>query len=83
MKTAATQYSKLPFRCRALCISLAGASLLLAFIFLLFYSGYISAEAAAWAAMGIFVVAAIYESFLLSLITRHMLNSVKGNPEKS
>ena len=80
MENMATQNSKLPFKCRALCVSLAGASLLLILDFLLYYMGYISAEAAIWTATGVFVVAAIYESFLLSLITKHMLKGVKENP---
>jgi len=73
MQNATTRNSNLPFKCRMLCVSLAGGSLMLVLVFLLYYMGYISIEVAGWAAAGIFVAAAIYESFLLTLITRHML----------
>jgi len=45
--------------------------------------GYISTDAALWAAAGVFIVAALYESFLLSLITRHMINRVNENTGES
>ncbi len=76
MDYTTTQKSKLPFKCRALCVSLAGASALLIVDYLLYYIGYISAEAAIWVAIGVFVLAAIYESFLLSLIAKHMLKQI-------
>ncbi len=75
--------NKLPFKCRALCVSLAGASLMLIFDFLLHYIGYISTETAMWTAAGIFLVAATYESFLLSLIVKYMLNSLKVDSKKA
>jgi len=65
------------------CVSLVGGSLVLALIYIVYYMGYISAEAAIWAAAGVFIMAALYESFLLSLITRHMLTRLNGNSEKS
>ena len=74
--------SKLPFRCRMLCISLVGGSLVLALIYIIYFMGYISTETALWAAAGVFIVAALYESFLLSLITRHMLKRVNEDSEK-
>lgn len=83
MQNTTTQNSKLPFRCRMLCVSLVVGSLMLALIILLHYMGYISGEAALWAAAGVLVMAAIYESFLLFLITRYMLNSVNENSEES
>lgn len=70
---------KLPFKCRALCISLAGASILLILDFILYYQDYISTESAIWVATAIFVLAALYESFLLSVITKHMINRLKHN----
>ena len=73
MQNATTQNSKLPFKCRMLCVSLVGGSLMLVLVFLLYYMEYISIEVAGWAAAGIFVAAAIYETFLLTLVTRHML----------
>ena len=83
MQNTTTQNSRLPFNCRMLCVSLGGASIMLTLIFSLYYVDYISAEVAIWAAVGVFVMAAIYESFLLSLIARYMLNSVNKNPEES
>ena len=82
MQNATTQNSKLPFKCRMLVVSLAGASLMLIIILLLSYMGYISTEVAIYAAVGVFVAAAIYESFLFFLITRHMLNTVNKNSEE-
>ncbi len=64
---------KLPFKCRMLCLSLSGGVLLLIIDYLLYRMGYISMEVAIWAATGVFIAAAIYESFLISLVTRHML----------
>jgi len=58
------------------CVSLVGGSLLLAFVFLLFYIDFISIEVALWVAAVIFVSIAIYESILLSLITRCMINGI-------
>lgn len=77
------QNNNLPFKCRVLCVSLAGASLMLILDFLLHYVGYISTKAAMWAAAGIFLVAAIYESFLLSLVVKYMFNSLKKDTEKA
>lgn len=81
MQNTTTKNAKLPFKCRMLVVSLGGASLMLALIFLLSYADYISTEVAIWAAVCVFIMAAIYESFLFSLITRHMLNGIKENPE--
>lgn len=74
--------SRLPFKCRMVCVSLVGGTLLIALIYIIYYLGYITIEAAMWAAGGVFVAAAIYETFLMSLITRHMLKSVNGMSEK-
>ena len=83
MQNTTIQNSKLPFKCRVLCVSLAGASLMLILDFSLYYIGYISTEAAIWAAIGVFVVAAIYESFLLSLVAIYMLKRLKEDAEES
>ncbi len=77
MQSSTAQYSKLPFHCRMVCVSLVGGSLLLVFVFLLYYLDFISIEVAGWAAAAIFMAAALYETFLLTLITRHMLNQGK------
>jgi len=83
MQSAADKNSKLPFKCRMVCVSLVGGSLVLVLIYMVYYMGYISAEAAIWAAAGVLTMAALYESFLLSLITRHMLSRLNGNSEES
>lgn len=56
-----------------LCLSLAGATVLLVAIFALYQAGLMSMVVAVWAAVAVFVIAAIYEIFLLSLVLRHML----------
>jgi len=83
MQNNTVQNSKLPFRCRMVCVSLVGGSLLLAFVFLLFYINFISIEVALWVAAVIFVSIAIYESILLSLITRSMMSGLSKNPENT
>ena len=83
MQNTTTQNSKLPFRCRMVCVSLVVGTLLLMLIIFLYYMDYISPEAALWAAEGVFVTAAIYETSLLFLLTRHMLNRVNENTEES
>jgi hypothetical protein len=83
MQSTTAKNSKLPFKCRMVCVSLVGGSLSLVLIYIVYYMGYISTEAALWAAAGVFILVALYESFLLSLITRHMLNSLNENSEES
>ena len=83
MQSVADKKSKLPFRCRMVCVSLVGGSLVLVLIYMIYYMGFISAESAMWAAAGVFILAAFYESFLLSLITRHMLSGLNGNSKES
>jgi hypothetical protein len=83
MQNIATQSSKLPFNCRMLCVSLAVASFLLAIIISLYYLNYISTEIAMWATVSVFVAAAIYESFLLSLVARYMFKSANESLEES
>ena len=79
MQAVAAGNSKLPFKCRMVCISLIVGSLMLVLVYIVYYLGLISTETAIWAAAIVFILAALYESFLLSLITRHMLNSVKSH----
>ncbi len=76
MKNTTIQTNNLPFKCRMVCVSLIFGSLILILIWSLKYMGFISMEAAIWASMVIFTAAAIYESFLLSSITKHMINSI-------
>ena len=79
MQNTYTDKSQLPFKCRMLCVSLIGGSLTLVFIFSIYYMGYISIEAAIWVSMGFFILLAIYESFLLSLVTKHMIKETNKN----
>lgn len=81
MQNSTRKNSTLPFSCPMLCVSLVGATVLLMVIFTLYYAAYISMEVAIWASVGVFVVAAFYELFLLSLVARFMLKSVHENPE--
>ncbi len=74
MQDTTTQNKKLPYSCIVLCVSLGGASLMLVLIYSLYSMGYFSAETAIWAAISVFIVAATYESFLVSIMTRHMIN---------
>jgi len=75
-RTAAPR--QLPFRWGLVCLSLVVGSLLLVLLFVLYAQGYLSIEAAAWIAFGIFAGAALYETLLLSLITRHLLRGRGG-----
>jgi len=79
MKNTCTNNSQLPFKCCMVCVSLIGGSMALVFIFLIYYMGYISTEAAIWVSMGLFIILAFYESFLLSSITRHMIKGINNN----
>lgn len=81
IQNTTTQSGELPFKCRMLCVSLVVGTLAVAAIFSLFYVGLISIDVAIWSAMSVFVAAAFYESFLLSLIVRHMLNRVAKQSE--
>ena len=76
------KYNNLPYKCRMICVSLIGGSLTLAFIFFIYYLEYISIETAIWISAGVFILLAIYESVLFSLLTRHMINMVNKNTDK-
>ena len=76
MQKTTTQNKVLPFRCPMLCVSLAIASLMLIIIISLYSMDYISNEVAMWATFGVFLVAAIYESALVFILVRHMINMV-------
>lgn len=81
MQNSTRKNSTLPFSCPMLCVSLVGATVLLLVIFLLYYAAYISMEVAIWASVAVFVAAAFYELFLLSLVARFMLKSVHKNSD--
>jgi len=71
MQNTTIQQRKLTFRCRMLCVSLVAGSLILSLIFIVYYIGHISIEAAVLSAMSVTVAAAIYEIILLFQITRY------------
>jgi biotin transporter BioY len=83
MLSTTSKSSELPFKCRMVCVSLVGGTLLIAIIYLFYYFGFISIEAAMWAGGGVFIAAAIYETVLMSLITRYMLGRVNNNRKDS
>lgn len=76
MPQSSTQSSKLPFHCHMLWISLLGATFILAIIYELAQNQYISGDTAIWSAVWVFTAAAVYETFLFSLITRHMMKKL-------
>jgi len=76
MKSVSLKNSSLPFKCRMLCVSLIGGSLVLAVIFLIYYLGAITIETAIGISFAVFILLALYESFLLSLITGHMIKGM-------
>jgi biotin transporter BioY len=82
MPNAMIQEGSLPFKCRMLCLSLALASLILLLLYLLVGLDYLSTETAIWLAVGVFIAAAVYESFLFTLITRHLLRQVNRESRK-
>lgn len=82
MHLSPIKQDSLPFKSRMLALSLAVASLLLGILYVLARTGYLAAETAIWAAVGVFVIAAIYESYLFSLVTRHMMQKLGAEPKK-
>ncbi len=81
MKNTCNNNSELPFKCRWVCVSLIGGSIILAFVFYLFHAGYITIDTAIWVSMGVFILIAIYESFLFFSLTKFMGNKVTKNTE--
>lgn len=83
MQNTCNKNSELPFKCHWVCVPLIGGSLILAFIFYLFYVGYIAIDTAIWISMGVFMIIAIYESFLFFSLTKFMGNEVNKNTRSS
>ena len=83
MQNTTTKNSKPPFNCYMLCVSLIGASVMLILIFLFYFMDLISTEVAMWASVSVFFLAAIYEIYLVSLVTRHMIKSVNEKSSSS
>jgi len=76
MQTTCKKNSQLPYKVRMVCVTLIGGSLTLAIIFIIYYMGFITAETAIWVSMVAFILFAVYESMLFTLITRHMINDL-------
>ena len=83
MQNTTTKNSKLPFNCYMLCVSLVGASIMLILIFLFYFMDLISTEVAIWTSVSVFFLAAIYEIFLVSLVTIHSLKSFNEKSSSS
>ena len=81
MQSKCKKNSELPFKCRWVCVSLIGGSLALVVIYSLYYVSYISIETAIGLAMGIFVLIAIYESYLFFRLTMFMSGKINKNIE--
>ena len=81
MQSTCNKNSELPFKCRWVCVSLIGGSLALVIIYSLYYISYISIETAIGLAMGLFVLIAIYESFLFFRLTMFMSGKINKDIE--
>jgi hypothetical protein len=79
MHTTPLANRRLPYHCSVLCGSLAGATVLLLFLYLLYVVGLLSAETAFIAAIGVFLLAALFESSLVFVIMRHMMKKLRNN----
>lgn len=82
MKTSQFHRKMLPFRPRMFSLSLGFASLLLISIYFLALMDVISTEVAIFAIVGVFAAAAVYESILFSLVTRHMMQKISNVSRK-
>lgn len=82
MKTSTFHHKMLPFRPSMFSLSLGFASLLLISIYFLVLMDIISTEAAIFAIVGVFAAAAVYESILFSLVTRHMMQTINNVAKK-
>ncbi len=80
MQTTTGKNGKLPFKVYWVCVSLVSASVLLVLIFLLYFMNLISTVTAIWASVSVFGLAAVYEMFLVSLVTRHIFKSFDKKP---
>lgn len=65
--------TKLPYSYHMLWLSLAGALVLLSPVYYLHSIDVLSTTATMWITLGVIIVAALYESFLLFILTCHML----------
>ncbi len=82
MKDYIIRRKGLPYSYHMLWVSLAVSLIILTPIYLLHSMSYLSTELTVWITMGVILTAAIYESFLLFILTRHMLHKT-DDPEKT
>lgn len=81
MKTLPLPGSRLPYSYHMLWVSLAVSLLILIPVYMLHHYGLVSTLLAIWITVGVIVVAAVYESSLLLLLTRFMLNRARNESD--
>ncbi|WP_321528760.1 hypothetical protein [Sedimenticola selenatireducens] len=79
MKTLPLRNSRLPYSYHMLWVSLASSLVILSPLYLLLHFGMISLLLTVWITVGVIVLAALYESSLLFILTRHMLKNIRND----
>lgn len=79
MKPLPLRNSRLPYSYHMLWVSLASSLVILSPLYLLLHFGMISLLLTVWITVGVIVLAALYESSLLFILTRHMLKSTRND----
>lgn len=82
MKTLPLRNGRLPYSYHMLWVSLAVSLVILSPLYLLLHYGLVSLLLTVWITVGVIVLAALYESSLLLILTRHMLKSTKVENKK-
>lgn len=72
---------KLPYSYNMLWVSLAVALLVLVPVFVLNHLGILTTAATIWITLGVVCAAALYESSLLYVLTRHMFRKIGRRPD--
>lgn len=72
--------TKLPYSYHMLWLSLAGSLLLLTPVYILHHFGVLTTATTMWITLGVIVTAALYESYLLFVLTSHMLRKHDKTP---
>jgi len=81
MKSVPLRSGRLPYSYHMLWVSLAVSLLILIPVYMLHHHGLISTLLAIWITVAVIVVAALYESSLLFLLTRFMLNRARDESD--
>jgi len=82
MKTLPLRNGRLPYSYHMLWVSLAVSLVILSPLYLLLHFGLVSLLLTVWITVGVIVLAALYESSLLLILTRHTLKSTKADDER-